>query len=66
MLKGLGVLLGGVFIGAVGVEIVRKKCPDAREKVCTKVREVASDMKAAFMNGYQRATRNQESAEVRS
>ncbi|GAG29818.1 unnamed protein product, partial [marine sediment metagenome] len=28
MLKTLGILLGGVFVGAVSVEVVRRKCPD--------------------------------------
>ncbi len=28
MLKSLGILIGGVFIGAVGVEVVSRKYPD--------------------------------------
>ena len=56
MLKTLGILIGGVFIGAVSVEVVRKKFPDAMDKLCTKTREVASEVKEAFKNGYEKAS----------
>ena len=55
MLKGLGVLIGGVFIGAVGVEIVRKKYPDVPDKVYSKMKQIGAGVKAAFKDGYQRA-----------
>ena len=56
MLKGLGILIGGVFVGAVSVEVVRKKCPDALDKLYNRTREVASEVKDAFKNGYEKAS----------
>ena len=55
MLKSLGILIGGVFVGAVSVEVVRRKCPDALDKLYAKTREVASEVKEAFKNGYEKA-----------
>ncbi len=57
MLKGLGILIGGVFIGAVGVEVVCRKYPDTLEKMNSKVQQVTSEAKKAFKNGYQNATK---------
>ena len=56
MLKSLGILLAGIFIGAVGAELIRRKCPDALDKLYAKTREAASGAKEAFNNGYQNAT----------
>jgi len=56
MLKSLGILIGGVFVGAVSVEVIRRKCPDALDKLYTKTREVASEVKEAFKNGYEKAS----------
>ena len=55
MLKTLGILIGGVFVGAVGAEVIRKNYPGALDKLCTKPREIASEMKEAFKNGYKKA-----------
>lgn len=55
MLKSLGILIGGVFVGAVSVEVVRRKCPDALDELYVKIREVASEVKEAFKNGYEKA-----------
>ena len=55
MLKSLGILIGGVFVGAVSVEVVRKKCPDALDKLYARTREIASEVKEAFKNGYKKA-----------
>ena len=57
MLKTLGILIGGIFVGAVGVEVVRKKYPETMSKICAKTREVASEVKEAFKNGYNNATK---------
>lgn len=57
MLKSLGILIGGVFIGAVSVEVVRKKCPDALDKLYARTREIASETKEAFKNGYTKASK---------
>ena len=56
MLKSLGILIGGVFVGAVSIEVIRRKCPDALDKLYTKTREVASEVKEAFKNGYEKAS----------
>ena len=57
MLKSLGILIGGVFVGAVSVEVVRRKCPNAMDKLYKKTRETASEIKEAFKNGYVKASR---------
>jgi len=56
MLKTLGILIGGVFVGAVSVEVVRRKCPDALDTLYAKTSEVASEVKDAFKNGYEKAS----------
>ena len=56
MLKSLGILMGGVFIGAVSVEVVRKKYPDTLDKLYSKTREIAYEVKEAFKNGYEKAS----------
>ena len=56
MLKSLGILIGGVFVGAVSAEVVRKKCPDAMDKLRAKAHQVTSEAKKAFKNGYHNAT----------
>ena len=55
MLKSLGILIGGVFVGAVSVEVVRKKYPDALDKLYARTREIAYEAKEAFKNGYRKA-----------
>ena len=53
MFKDLGILLGGVFVGAVVMEIVRKKCPTAGAKLCSKVSHAGNGLKEAFKAGYE-------------
>ena len=62
MIKSLGILIGGVFVGAVGVEIINKKYPDVLDKLCAKTCEITSGIKEAFKNGYENATRPQPAA----
>lgn len=57
MLKTLGVLAGGLFVGAVGVEVLRRKCPDALDRLYATVRKIASEAREAFKSGYENATR---------
>ena len=59
MIKSLGILIGGVFVGAAGIEIIHRKYPDALDKLGTKTREITSGIKEAFKNGYKNATRPQ-------
>ena len=56
MIKSLGILIGGVFVGAVGMEIIHKKYPNAMDDLCTKTREAISGIKEAFKQGYENAT----------
>lgn len=56
MLKSLAILIGGVFVGAVSIEVVRKKYPDTVDKLYAKARQITSEAKEAFKNGYQDAT----------
>ncbi|NVL91399.1 MAG: hypothetical protein HWN69_10530 [Desulfobacterales bacterium] len=63
MIKSLGALIGGIFIGAVGIEIIRRKYPDALDKLSRRTRKISSGVKDAFKKGYENATRSYEAAE---
>ena len=63
MLKSLGILIGGVFIGAVGVEVVRNKYPESLDKLYAKICETASGAKEAFKKGYADAVQTQQTAQ---
>lgn len=74
MVKSLGVVLGGIFVGAAGVEVLRRKAPNALDGLYSGVRKTASGVveklsdaasgaKEAFWEGYERATGPQEAAE---
>ena len=65
MIKSLGVVLGGIFVGAVGMELFRRKFPNALENVYSGVRKTASGVvektggaasgaRRAFWEGYER------------
>jgi len=63
MIKTLGLIIGGVFVGAVGVEIIRSKSgPEAFGKLYARTRKMASEAKAAFQNGYNKTARTAEPA----
>ncbi len=62
MIKGLGIMIGGIFIGAVGMEIIRKKCPKAMDKFYKKAGNMASGAKEAFKAGYENTTPPQKTA----
>jgi hypothetical protein len=64
MIKSLGVLIGGVFIGAVGVEVFRKKCPKALDKLYSKTCNVTSGAKEAFKKGYANAVQPKQAAQA--
>ena len=63
MIKSLGILIGGVFIGAVGVEVTRKKYPEALDKLYAKTCDAASGAKEAFKKGYADAVQTQQTAQ---
>jgi hypothetical protein len=62
MIKSLGILVGGIFVGAVGAEILRKKCPETLDNLCTKTCEITSRVKEAFKKGYENAIKSQPAA----
>jgi len=53
MLNGFGAFIGGIFIGAVGVELVRRRCPDAMDRLYARTREITSEAIEAFKRGYE-------------
>lgn len=59
MLKSMGILIGGIFVGAVGAEIIRKKYPKAMNSVYSKTCEITSEIKEAFKKGYANAMQSQ-------
>jgi hypothetical protein len=63
MFKGLGIMVGGIFVGAVGMELLRRKYPDALGNLYAKAREVASAAKEAFKAGYEKVTQPEAVAE---
>jgi len=63
MIRSLGILIGGVFVGAVCAEIIRKKYPKAMNDVYAKTCEITSGVKEAFKKGYANAMQSQQAAE---
>jgi hypothetical protein len=63
MVKSLGILIGGIFVGAVSAEIIRKKYPKAMNNVYAKTCEITSGIKEAFKKGYANAMQSQQAAE---
>ncbi len=64
MIKSLGILVGGIFVGAVGAEILRKKCPETLDELYAKTCEITSGVKEAFKNGYENAMHPEPAAEA--
>ena len=61
-LAALGVALAGVFVGAVTIEVLHRKCPDLIRKTEEKARETVASLgqtiesvKEAFKEGYTQA-----------
>ena len=42
----------GLFVGAVVMEIIHKKCPEQLDKFYSKTSELATGMKEGFTEGY--------------
>jgi hypothetical protein len=64
MFKEFGVLLGGIFVGAVTAEIIRRKCPNVGGKLHTKICNMSSGVKDAFKAGYENATQQHQAAKA--
>ncbi len=59
MIKSVGILIGGIFVGAVGAEIVRKKYSKPIKTVYDKTCEMTTGIKDAFKKGYSNAMQTQ-------
>jgi len=64
MLRTLGLVLAGMFAGAVAMEIVHNKYPDSVDKLYSKMGDVASEIKDGFKEGYRSARQAQEPAQA--
>ena len=64
MLKTLGVVVGGMFAGAVVMEIIHKKCPEKLDKLYSTVGDLVDGMKEGFKEGYQSVTESVTPAEA--
>lgn len=64
MLKTVGAIAGGVFVGALVMEIVRTKCPDTLDKFYAKLGSLSTAIKRGFLEGYRSTAKASESAEV--
>jgi hypothetical protein len=62
MLKIVALVVGGIFAGAVAMEIVHKKYPDSLDKLYSNMGKVASGVKDGFKEGYQSTRKAQEPA----
>ena len=53
MIKTLGILIGGIFVGAIAAEVIRKKCPpETLENLRARICGITSSVKDAFKSGY--------------
>jgi hypothetical protein len=69
MIKGLAICIGGIFIGAVGMEIIQKKYPKAMNKLYKKADKIITGTKKgykqakdAFKAGYESSTKTRKAA----
>jgi hypothetical protein len=69
MIKSLAICIGGIFIGAVGMEIIQKNYPKALNKLYKKAdnmasgaKEICREAKEAFKSGYENTTQPQKAA----
>ena len=58
--KCLGVMIAGIFVGAVGMELLCRQYPGAFGKLHTKVRKMTSGAKEAFKAGYDKVRQPEE------
>ena len=64
MAKTLGILIGGVFVGAVVMEVIHRKYPESLGRLYTSIREKTAKAKQAFVNGYRNAVQPEETAKA--
>ena len=59
MLRAFGLVVGGMFVGVAGVEVMRKKYPEALQKLHTTVEGIAAGVKEGFKEGFGKAAKPQ-------
>ena len=64
MFKTLGAVVGGLFVGAVVMEVIHRKYPNSLEKFYSAAGDLAGGMKDGFKEGYQSMTQSEEPAEA--
>ena len=64
MAKTLGILIGGIFVGAVAMEVIRRKYPEGLGRLCASIRERTAKAKQAFLDGYRHAMQPEEAVEA--
>ena len=64
MLRVVALVLGGVFVGAVAMEVVHKRYPDRLDKLYSKVGNFASGIKNGFKEVYKSVAKTQEPAQA--
>ncbi|HIJ66131.1 MAG TPA: hypothetical protein HPP77_09300 [Candidatus Hydrogenedentes bacterium] len=52
MFRTLGVVIGGMFVGAVAMEIIRKKYPESLDQLYAKASELGANIKEGFKEGF--------------
>lgn len=59
MLRTFGLIVGGMFVGVAAVEIIRKKYPDALDKLYTRIGAIAVGVKEGFKEGFGNAVKSE-------
>lgn len=62
MARTLGILIGGIFVGAVAMEVIHGKYPEGLGRLYASIRERTAKARQAFVNGYRSATQSGEAA----
>jgi hypothetical protein len=57
MLKTVAVLVGGIFVGAIAMEIIHMECPGKLQRFYGKLGSLSSGVKEGFLEGYHSTAR---------
>ncbi len=58
MYKTIATLVGGLFVGAIAMELAHRKCPERLDKLYAKAGGLASGIKDEFKQGYRSVTKS--------
>ena len=64
MYKTLGIVIGGMFAGAVVMEVLHKKCPNTVAKIYSTADDLTAGIADGFKEGYQSVTKSDKKAEA--